>query len=111
LKAYLLVLASGGLRASEGLAIRLKDLDFSASPTRIHIRKEFTKTKVARDIYISDEATRFLKQWLEWKYKNNNNERSSMNIPEHNNPDDDLVFTISDSKIPQSFYPKVVLEF
>jgi integrase len=111
LKAYLLVLASGGLRASEGLAIRLKDLDFSASPTRIHIRKEFTKTKVARDIYISDEATRFLKQWLEWKYKNNNNERSSMNITEHNNPDDDLVFTISNSKIPQSFYPKVVFEF
>ena len=109
LKAYLLVLASGGLRASEGLAIRLKDLDFSASPTRIHIRKEFTKTKVSRDIYISDEATRFLKQWLEWKY-NNNNERSSKNIKEHN-PDDDLVFTISDSKIPQSFYPKVVLEF
>ena len=112
LKAYLLVLASGGLRASEGLAIRLKDLDFSASPTRIHIRKEFTKTKVARDIYISDEATLFLTQWLEWKYNNNNNERnSSRNITEHNNPDDDLVFTISDSKIPQSFYPKVVLEF
>ena len=110
LKAYLLVLASGGLRASEGLAIRLKDLDFSASPTRIHIRKEFTKTKVARDIYISDEATRFLKQWLEWKYNNNNERNSSMNIPEHN-PDDDLVFTISNSKIPQSFYPKVVLEF
>jgi integrase len=107
LKAYILVLASGGLRASEGLAIRLKDLDFSASPTRIHIRKEFTKTKVSRDIYISDEATCFLKQWLEWKY---NNERSSKNITERN-PADDLVFTISDSKIPQSFYPKVVLEF
>ena len=107
LKAYLLVLASGGLRASEGLAIRLKDLDFSASPIRVHIRKEFTKTKVARDIYISDEATCFLKQWLQWKY--NNNERSR-NINEQN-PDDDLVFTISDSKIPQSFYPKVVLEF
>jgi integrase len=108
LKAYLLVLASGGLRASEGLAIRLKDLDFSVSPTRIHIRKEFTKTKVSRDIYISDEATCFLKQWLEWKY--NNNERSHRLIKE-NNPDDDLVFTISDSKIPQSFYPKVVFEF
>jgi integrase len=108
LKAYLLVLASGGLRASEGLAIRLKDLDFSVSPTRIHIRKEFTKTKVSRDIYISDEATCFLKQWLEWKY--NNNERSHRLIKE-NNPDDDLVFTISDSKIPQSFYPKIVLEF
>jgi hypothetical protein len=48
-----------------------------------------------------------LKQWLEWKY---NNERNSRNITEHNH-DDDLVFTISDSKIPQTFYPKVVFEF
>ena len=110
LKAYILVLASGGLRALEGLAIRLKDLDFSASPTRIHIRKEFTKTKVSRDIYIYDEATCFLKQWLEWKYNYNERSSSSRNITEHN-PADDLVFTISDSKIPQSFYPKVVLEF
>jgi integrase len=67
-KAYMLVLASGGMRAMEGLAIRYRDLDFSVSPTRVHIRKEFTKTKVARDIYISDESTKYLKQWLDWKY-------------------------------------------
>ena len=70
LKTYLLVLASGGLRAIEALAIRIKDIDFSVSPTKIHIRKEFTKTKVARDIYISDEATHYLKQWIDWKYHN-----------------------------------------
>jgi len=69
LKAYILVLASGGMRAMEGLAIRYKDLDFTVSPTRVHIRKEFTKTKAARDIYISDEATTYLKQWLDWKYQ------------------------------------------
>src|SRR5215212_4215478 len=69
LKAYILVLASGGMRAIEGLAIRYRDLDFTVSPTRVHIRKEFTKTKVARDIYISDEATTYLKQWLDWKYR------------------------------------------
>ncbi|MFL6360080.1 MAG: hypothetical protein ACJ72V_12170, partial [Nitrososphaeraceae archaeon] len=38
LKAYLLVLASGGMRAVEALAIRLKDIDFTVSPTKIHIR-------------------------------------------------------------------------
>src|SRR6188472_1163649 len=38
LKPYLLVLASGGTRAVEALAIRIKDVDFSVSPTRIHIR-------------------------------------------------------------------------
>ena len=43
------------VRAIEGLAIRLKDVDFSATPTKIHIRKEYAKTKIARDIYISDE--------------------------------------------------------
>jgi integrase len=69
LKAYLLVLASGGMRALEALAIRNKDLDFTVSPTKIHIRKEYTKTKVGRNIYISDEATAFLKQWLDWKYR------------------------------------------
>ena len=50
LKSYLLVLASGGMRAVEALAIRIKDCDFSVSPTKIHIRKEYAKTRVARDI-------------------------------------------------------------
>jgi integrase len=104
LKAYLLVLASGGLRALEGLAIRLRDVDFTVAPTKIHVRKEYAKTKISRDIYISDEATLFLKQWLEWKY---HNERRNIDNP---NPDD-LVFTISDSKEPLTFYPKVIREF
>ena len=56
LKAYLLVLASGGMRAVEATAIRLRDIDFSLSPTKVHIRKEYAKTRVARDVYISDEA-------------------------------------------------------
>jgi integrase len=47
LRAYLLVLASGGMRASEGLAIRLRDIDFTTNPTKIHIRKEYSKTRTA----------------------------------------------------------------
>jgi integrase len=103
LKAYLLVLASGGMRAVEGLAIRLKDIDFSASPTKIHIRKEYAKTRIAREIYISDEATHYLKQWLDWKY--NNEER-----PRDSNPDD-LVFTIYKSTKPNGIYIKILEEF
>ena len=54
LKAYLLVLASGGLRTLlEACSIRLMDIDFfPIRPTKIHIRKEFAKTRVSRDIYI-----------------------------------------------------------
>jgi len=69
LKAYLLLLASAGTRAVESCAIRLRDIDFSTRPTRIHIRKEYAKTRVARDVYISDEATKYLKDWIFFKYR------------------------------------------
>jgi integrase len=69
LKAYLLVLASSGVRAKEACAIRLCDLDFQSNPTRLHVRGEYTKTKVSRDIYISNEATHYLKDWIEFKFK------------------------------------------
>jgi integrase len=104
LKTYLLVLASGGLRAVEALAIRIKDIDLSVTPTKIHIRKEFTKTKVARDIYISDEATHYLKQWIDWKY--HNSERPRLMDQE------DLLFAAYKStNNPRSIYVKMLTEF
>jgi integrase len=106
LKSYLLILASGGMRAVEGLTIRLKDIDFSVSPTKVHIRKEFAKTKVSRDIYISDEATHYLKQWIEWKY--NNEERPRTPIPY------DAVFSVyttENESNPNNLYLKILYEF
>ncbi|HEY7082651.1 MAG TPA: tyrosine-type recombinase/integrase [Nitrososphaeraceae archaeon] len=103
LKVYLLVLASSGARASEALAIRIKDIDFTTNPTRIHIRKEYSKTRIARDVYISDEATQYLKQWLDWKYKNRERPRKA--------EEDDLVFTIYKSKTPHGLYFKLLIEF
>ncbi len=70
---------------------------------RLNLGKEFTKTRIARDIYISDEATKYLKQWLDWKYKNPDRNR------EYNN--DDLVFTVTKSKSTKSIYVKVWHEF
>jgi len=95
-----LLLASGGLRAVEGCAIRIKDINFEVKPTTIHIRAEYVKTRVGRDIYISDEATRYLNQWLEWKYR----ER-------RRNPDD-LIFNIFRVKSkPETLYIKLAVEF
>jgi len=68
LKTLLFVLASGGMRITEALAIRIMDINIDQMPTRVHIRREFTKTRKPRDIFISNEATRFLRQWLGWKY-------------------------------------------
>jgi integrase len=100
LKTYLLILASGGLRAVEGCAIRIKDINFEGSPTMIHIRAEYTKTRVGRDIYISDEATRYLKQWLDWKYR----ERST-------SPDDLVFNTFRVKSKPEILYVKIGTEF
>ncbi|MFZ0513440.1 MAG: site-specific integrase, partial [Candidatus Nitrosopolaris sp.] len=103
LKRYLLILASGGMRAVEGLAIRIRDIDFSVNPTKIHIRKEYAKTRVARDIYISNEATQYLKQWLDWKYNNSERPRQQ--------DENDLVFSIFRKKNPNTLYISILIEF
>jgi hypothetical protein len=86
----------------------LCDIDFSFKPTKIHIRKEYTKTKVARDIYISDEATKFLKEWIDWKYrKRRPKSETPIQNPAH------LVFTIR-TRIPvevDGLYDKLRQEF
>ena len=103
LKVFLLILASGGMRAGEALAIRNMDLDLTVSPTKVHIRKEYSKTRVARDVYISVEATHFLEQWLDWKYKNPDRVRKFNQ--------EDLVFTVYQNKKTHSLYVKMWLEF
>jgi integrase len=109
LKAYLLLLASGGIRAAEGLAIRLCDIDFSVNPTKIHIRKEFAKTRVSRDIYISDEATYYLKQWIDWKYR----DKGKNGHPKIRS-NSDVIFSIYNTKgvpTPRMLYAKILKEF
>ena len=128
LKAYLLVLASSGLRAVETASIRLRDIDLSSKPVKIHIRKEFSKTRTGRDTYISDEAVIFLKQWIDWKYRKkdvnaNSNSYSSEPI---NNKDlelqdlvkrthpNDLIFSvhsINQEPNPNNLYIKLIVEF
>ena len=107
LKSFLLVLASGGTRATEALAIRLKDIDFSVSPTKIRIRSDYAKTRVSRDIYISDEATSYLNQWIDWKYRSKGKWTKTKN-------DDDLVFTVyntANKPDPYHIYVKMSAEF
>jgi integrase len=48
LKTYVMLLAATGMRATEALSIRIKDIDFKASPVKVFVRGEYTKTKVDR---------------------------------------------------------------
>jgi integrase len=109
LKSYLLILISAGMRAVEATAIRLKDIDFSTSPTKIRIRKEYAKTRAARDVYISDEATQYLNQWIDWKYRQRG-EGSSIRT---SNPEDLVfsIFSINKSPNPSNLYVKLLHEF
>jgi integrase len=133
LKAYLLILASSGLRAVEAASIRLRDIDLSSKPVRIRIRKEYSKTRTGRDTYISDESTIFLKQWIDWKYRNNgyvhdngntkDNETANSNdlesmeelqdLVKRTHPNDLIfsIYSINQEPNPNNLYIKLLIEF
>jgi integrase len=72
LKAFLYLLATSGLRSKEAVSLRLKDVELSnekGEPSIIHVRKEHSKTRRSRNVFITSEATEFLKQWLDYKYR------------------------------------------
>lgn len=89
LKAYLLVLASSGVRAdTEACSIRNKDVNWSSSPVKIMLRGEFSKTKTKRFLYISDESAQYLKEFIQYRGET---------APEQ------LLFTSYKNKIPTSY--------
>lgn len=117
LKAYILVLASSGTRAVEALGIRLRDINNGAgidldkfSPTEILIRKQYTKIRRERRIYISDEASSYLKQWIEYKHRDRHKEHHYLKNIEP--AADDLVFSKGGGITkPAGLYDKMLDEF
>ena len=64
LQTVVLVAVSSGMRISEIVQLRIGDFDFESEPTRIRLRAETTKTRTARDVFITKEATLALKDYL-----------------------------------------------
>jgi len=113
IKAVLYVLASGGMRITEELAIRNKDIFFDTNPTyptKIRIRAEYAKTRSERFVYISNEATKFLKEWLDFKYRDR---RDKKRIPPK--LPDDIIFSgkafVKNEQKPRALYIKVLQQF
>ena len=64
-----MLLATTGMRASEALSIRLADCDMNTSSPRLLIRGEFTKTKVSRFVFLTQELVQQISLWLEYKHR------------------------------------------
>jgi integrase len=111
LKAFILVLASSGVRATEACAIRVCDIDISATPTKIHIRAEYTKTKCSRNVFISDEATSYLKELIEHRFRIKLHKDKNIN----KKIGECLVFQVQDAEARRvslhSIYCKLVQQF
>jgi integrase len=103
LKTYVMLLAATGLRASEALSIRIKDLHLDSNPANVFVRGEYTKTKTDRHVFLTEEVVTQLSQWLEYKYRTRRichkdaHTKRGKTITEYKTPernDNDLVFAV-----------------
>ena len=81
LKALLFLLASSGARIGEATSIRWCDIAFDKNPCEIRLPASITKTKVARTIYISNEAKNELLSWKHYK-EIERGQRTASNSPQ-----------------------------
>jgi integrase len=102
LKTYVMLLASTGMRASEALSIRLADCDLSTNPPKLLIRGEFTKTKVSRFVFLTQELVQQISLWLEYKHrtrriclKGKENEKTHVEYRTLRRNDRDLLFAVN----------------
>jgi integrase len=64
LQTVILVLSASGMRLGELVQFRLEDVDFTTNPVTIRLRAETTKTRTEREVYLTNEATESLKDYL-----------------------------------------------
>ena len=105
LKTYVMFLAATGMRATEALSIRIKDLDLKSNPVKVFVRGEYTKTKTDRTLFLTEEITQQLVSWLNYKYRTrrvcHNDTQTGKTITEIRTPDKkdtDLIFAVYQSK-------------
>jgi integrase len=105
LRTYVMLLASTGMRAVEALSIRIKDLDFDFNPAKVFVRGEYTKTRVDRTVFLTEEVTQQLKSWLDYKYRTRRvcyqDKRKGKLVTEYRTPEKNdfaLVFAVSQDK-------------
>jgi integrase-like protein len=111
LRTYVMLLAATGLRAVEALSTRIIDVDFNSSPPKLFVRGEYTKTKVDRIVFLTEEVTQQLKSWLDYKYRtrriSHRDKETGKTTTECRTPsknDDDFIFAVYQKGIPNPQY-------
>jgi integrase len=104
-KTYVMFLAVTGMRATEALSIRIKDLDLKSNPPKVFVRGEYTKTRTDRTVFLTEEITQQLVSWLNYKYRTrrvcHSDKQTGKTITEIRTPDKkdtDLRFAVYQSK-------------
>jgi len=64
LQTAIVMAVASGMRLGEMVSLRIADIDFSSTPTRIRLRAETTKTRESRETFLTAEATQILKDYL-----------------------------------------------
>ncbi|OYT41462.1 MAG: hypothetical protein B6U78_02960 [Candidatus Aenigmarchaeota archaeon ex4484_224] len=68
-KAIITFLASSGLRASELINLKIKDINLNENPAKVYVRSLTAKERKARITFISSEARKFLEEYLNERRK------------------------------------------
>lgn len=104
-RTYVILLAATGLCAVEALSTRITDLDFDSNPAKVFMRVEYTKTKVDRVVFLTEEVTPQLKSWLDYKYRTRRvsyqDKQTGKHITELRTPvknSNDLIFAVYQNK-------------
>jgi integrase len=126
LKTYVMLLAATGMRATEALSIRIKDLDLKSNPAKVFVRGEYTKTRTDRIVFLAQEMAQQLTSWLSYKYrtrrvchtdKQSSNDEKKKTITEIRTPekkDTDLVLAVyqnTKAPAPINLYTDLVRSF
>jgi integrase len=126
LKTYVMLLAGTGMRATEALSIRIKDINLKSNPAKAFVRGEYTKTRIDRTIFLTEEIKQQLNSWLNYKYRtrrvcyrieDQKGNGLKKTITEYRTPEkieSDLVFAVyqnTKSPAPISLYTDLVKSF
>lgn len=69
LQLTMLIAASTGMRIGEIVRLKISDIDFSQNPVKVYLRAETTKTREARECFLTSEASNALQDYLKRYHK------------------------------------------